>query len=97
MRHLQVIIRENSNAVFPSADFPILFYDAEEFLKNESDRLGLSGARTYHLVYDADTISQDNEGKLHEELRVLWNWWRTTQSDFHYRESGKVDLGDLSV
>jgi hypothetical protein len=97
MRHLQIIIRENGNAVFPSADFPILFHDAEEFLRDEGERLGLSGARKYHLLYDADTISQDDEDKLHKELKVIWNWWRTTQSDFHYREIGEVDLGNLDV
>jgi hypothetical protein len=97
VRHLQVIVQENSNTVFPSTDFPILFYDAEEFLRDEGDRLGLSGARTYHLLYDADTISQDNEEKLHEELRAMWNWWKVTQSDFHYREIGEVNLGNLDI
>jgi hypothetical protein len=29
-------------------------------------------------------------------LRVVWNWWRPAQSEFHYRETGHVDLGDLS-
>lgn len=82
MRHLQVIIRENSNAVFPSADFPILFYDAEEFLRDEGKRLGLSHARPYHLLYDADTISQDSEEKLHEGLKVIWRFWEKAQS-FH--------------
>jgi hypothetical protein len=58
MRHLQIIIREDSNSIFPSADSLILFYDAEVFLRDEGDRLGLTGARTHHLLYDADTISQ---------------------------------------
>jgi hypothetical protein len=80
MRHPQAIIRENSNAVFPSADFPILFYDAEEFLRDEGDRLGLSAARTYHLLYDADTISQDQEEKLHEELKMIWRLWEQAQA-----------------
>jgi len=93
MRHLQAIIRENSNAVFPCADFPILFYDAEEFLRDEGDRLGLTGARTHHLLYDADTISQDSEEKLYEEPKVIWRFWEKTQS-FH-GSPAIVDLGEI--
>jgi hypothetical protein len=29
--------------------------------------------------------------------RVIWNFWKLTQSDSHYRESGEIDLRDLSV
>jgi len=28
--------------------------------------------------------------------KVIWEWWRISQSEFHRREVGVVDLGDVS-
>jgi hypothetical protein len=28
-------------------------------------------------------------------LKVCWQFWRVTQSDFRYREVGQVDLGEI--
>ena len=28
-------------------------------------------------------------------LKVVWNWWRYTQSEFRYREAGEIDLGEI--
>jgi hypothetical protein len=53
----------------------------------------LTGARTHHLLYDADTISQDSEEKLYEELKVIWRFWEKTQS-FH-GSLATVDLGEI--
>jgi hypothetical protein len=30
-----------------------------------------------------------------EPIEVIWQHWRITQSEFHYREAGEVDLGNL--
>jgi hypothetical protein len=53
----------------------------------------LSGARTYHLLYDADTISQGDEEQLHAELKVSWRFWEKSQS-FHGLPA-TVDLGEI--
>ena len=28
-------------------------------------------------------------------IKIVWEWWRITQSEYHNREVGEVDLGDL--
>ena len=28
-------------------------------------------------------------------IRIVWEWWRIAQSEYHSREIGEVDLGDL--
>ena len=28
--------------------------------------------------------------------RVTWEFWRVTQSEYHYRKVGVIDLGDIS-
>ncbi len=28
-------------------------------------------------------------------IRIVWEWWRIAQSEYHSRETGEVDLGDL--
>lgn len=28
--------------------------------------------------------------------RVVWRWWEISQSEFHRREVGEVDLGEIS-
>jgi hypothetical protein len=30
-----------------------------------------------------------------EPVRVIWEHWRITQSEYHYREAGEIDLGNL--
>ena len=29
-------------------------------------------------------------------INVVWEHWRITQSEFHYRPAGEVDLGEIS-
>jgi hypothetical protein len=38
-----------------------------------------------------------DESRKQSLLAVAWNWSRATQSAFHYRETGEVDLGNLGV
>jgi len=30
-----------------------------------------------------------------QRLKIVYEFWRTTQSEYHYRPTGIVDLGDL--
>lgn len=30
-----------------------------------------------------------------DEIRVTWEWWRITQSEYHYKPCYVIDLGNL--
>jgi hypothetical protein len=45
-----------------------------------------------HLEEPVTAIVPDAESAA---IFVRWNWWQITQSDYHRREVGVVDLGNL--
>ncbi|MGA3293786.1 MAG: hypothetical protein ABSE45_07360 [Candidatus Acidiferrales bacterium] len=68
-----------------------------------ADNTPFASART--PIFFADKESRDSlieEIKLRDvhpasPIRVIWEWWRVSQSQYHYKESGTVDLGDLNA
>jgi hypothetical protein len=29
------------------------------------------------------------------QVKVTWQWWRISHSEYHYREPGELDLGEI--
>lgn len=98
-RHLSIILRKDGSP-FASSETPIFFADQavlESFLEERGESLQLSGHRTWHLISDADKMSQGDQETELRGLRVTWRWWEITQSQYHFRgEPSQFDLGDIT-
>lgn len=86
-RHLSIIVRRDGTP-FASRETLIHFADAaalESFIEEHGKDLDLAGHAVWH---ERET----------PELKIVWEFWRTAgmQSDFHRREIGIVDLGEIS-
>ena len=86
-RHLSIMVRRDGTP-FASREALIHFADAaalESFIEERGKDLDLAGHAFWH---ERET----------PELTIIWEFWRTAgmQSDFHRREIGIVDLGELS-
>lgn len=44
---------------------------------------------------DCTESSLGQTGRGSDIIRVEWFWWRVQRSQFHYREIGVVDLGEI--
>jgi hypothetical protein len=40
-----------------------------------------------------ELVGRDNSAG--DVIHVAWEFWRVTQSEFRYRESGVIDLGEI--
>jgi hypothetical protein len=71
-RHLSIILRKDGSP-FASSETPIVFADQaalDRFIEERGESLQLSGHRTWHLVSDADKMSQDEQEAELRGLRV---------------------------
>lgn len=39
-------------------------------------------------------ISSDDSARV-GDVKVCWNWWRISQSQYRYRDAGEIDLGEI--